>query len=559
MWPVAISEVHLTVNIMFLTNEQLHTDQSNQRYDTYLLEKVDRNTTHDSTNMCHRGREIDQDVQQYKVKSPLLNAELVKSKEMIEKETYNELSRRFLLLEISIQQKEESFQSNKPCKNQDAPEFREFFEINDLKAQLQAKTTLICNLKNQIKSVKRNEAKVKNDIDSVENADLKAQIQEKVFVNASLKNELRKLKGNSVDTKFAKASILGKPPLQPSRNHSVVLDNRNAFKVLKRPKFSKQRKLEKDTKKEIENSKPSVMPSVDLQNTANGHSFSQKTSAVYEKTSPRSCLRWKPTGKIFTIVSLKWIPTGMLFDSCTSKVDNKPPNGSNDDVTNPYECNQTLNISAGTLNLSAEMVIMAPVQLSTGPTLTFLTPGQISSGLVLNSVPAAPFVPPTNKELEILFQPMFDEYIEPPRVERQVSPAPAVSVPVNSAGTPSSTTIDQYAPSPSHSPSSSAFQSPSLHTGIATDSTLMEDNPFAPVDNHPFINVFPPEPSSEASSSGDLRSSKSPFVSQTLHHLWKWSKDHPLDNIIGNPSRPVSTRKQLETDALWCLYNYVLS
>nr|GEY27380.1 putative ribonuclease H-like domain-containing protein [Tanacetum cinerariifolium] len=55
-------------------------------------------------------------------------------------------------------------------------------------------------------------------------------------------------------------------------------------------------------------------------------------------------------------------------------------------------------------------------------------------------------------DLEILFQPMFDEYLEPPRVERPVSPAPAVQVPVNSAGTPSSTTIDQDAPSPSHSP-----------------------------------------------------------------------------------------------------------
>ncbi|GKA91449.1 putative ribonuclease H-like domain-containing protein [Tanacetum coccineum] len=181
---------------------------------------------------------------------------------------------------------------------------------------------------------------------------------------------------------------------------------------------------------------------------------------------------------------------------------------------------------------------MAPVQLSTGPAPTFLTPGQISSGLVPNPVPAAPYVPPTNKELEILFQPMFDEYLEPPRVERPVSPAPAVPVPVNSAGTPSSTTIDQDAPSPSHSPSSSALQSPCSHQGIAVGSTIIEDNPFAPVDNNPFVNVFAPEPSSEASSSGD---------------------DHPLDNVIGNPSRPVSTRKQLATDALWCLYNSVLS
>ncbi|GKC76697.1 hypothetical protein Tco_1127471, partial [Tanacetum coccineum] len=57
---------------------------------------------------------------------------------------------------------------------------------------------------------------------SVENADLKVQIQEKVFANAALINELRKLKGNIVYSKFTKASILGKPPLQLSRNHLVV-------------------------------------------------------------------------------------------------------------------------------------------------------------------------------------------------------------------------------------------------------------------------------------------------------------------------------------------------
>ncbi|GKE47488.1 retrovirus-related pol polyprotein from transposon TNT 1-94 [Tanacetum coccineum] len=99
---------------------------------------------------------------------------------------------------------------------------------------------------------------------------------------------------------------------------------------------------------------------------------------------------------------------------------------------------------------------------------------------------------------------MFDEYLEPPHVERPVSPAPAVPIPVNSAGTPSSTTIDQDAPSPSHSPSSSALQSLSIHQGVAAKSTLMEDNLFAPVDNDSFINVFASELSSEASSSEDL-------------------------------------------------------
>ncbi|GJV38641.1 retrovirus-related pol polyprotein from transposon TNT 1-94 [Tanacetum coccineum] len=202
---------------------------------------------------------------------------------------------------------------------------------------------------------------------------------------------------------------------------------------------------------------------------------------------------------------------------------------------------------------------MAPVQLSIGLAPIFLTSGQISSEHVPNSVPTAPYVPPINKELELLFQPMFDEYLEPPRVERPVSPAPAVPVLVNSASAPSSTTIDQDAPSPTHSSSSSALQSPSIHQGVAAESTLMEENPFSPVDNDPFINIFTSEPTFAASSSGDVSSAESTYVTQTLHHLGKWSKDHPLVNVIGNPSRPVSTRKQLETDALWCLYNSVLS
>ncbi|GJX48002.1 hypothetical protein Tco_0273192 [Tanacetum coccineum] len=35
-----------------------------------------------------------------------------------------------------------------------------------------------------------------------------------------------------------------------------------------------------------------------------------------------------------------------MFTDNTTKVDNEPPNGSNEDITNPYECEQTLNVSA---------------------------------------------------------------------------------------------------------------------------------------------------------------------------------------------------------------------
>ncbi|GJS98755.1 hypothetical protein Tco_0819925 [Tanacetum coccineum] len=54
-----------------------------------------------------------------------------------------------------------------------------------------------------------------------------------------------------------------------------------------------------------------------------GYSFSlNKSSAVHEKTNtPRSYLRWIPTGRIFNTAGLKWVPTGKTFTSSTTKVD----------------------------------------------------------------------------------------------------------------------------------------------------------------------------------------------------------------------------------------------
>ncbi|GJS63080.1 retrovirus-related pol polyprotein from transposon TNT 1-94 [Tanacetum coccineum] len=143
-----------------------------------------------------------------------------------------------------------------------------------------------------------------------------------------------------------------------------------------------------------------------------------------------------------------------------------------------------------------------------GPEPILMTPRQISLGLVPNPVPAALYVPPTNKDLKILFQPMFDEYFEPPSVDKPIPHAPTVQVLVVLAGTPSSTTIDQDAPSTSHSPSSSEVQAPILHQGVAPGPTF-KDNPFAQADNDPFINPFALEPSSEESSPGDVSTAES--------------------------------------------------
>nr|GFA56424.1 hypothetical protein [Tanacetum cinerariifolium] len=82
---VPFTEVQLIAQRNVLANEQQHTEQYEPIYDTYLLKKVDSNTTLDSINMSHKGGKINQDAKQYQVKSPLLNAEFFKTKDMVEK------------------------------------------------------------------------------------------------------------------------------------------------------------------------------------------------------------------------------------------------------------------------------------------------------------------------------------------------------------------------------------------------------------------------------------------------------------------------------------------
>ncbi|GJR00706.1 hypothetical protein Tco_0523690 [Tanacetum coccineum] len=87
-----------------------------------------------------------------------------------------------------------------------------------------------------------------------QNAEFKAQLQERGFAIAALKNELKKLTGNSMNTKFEKSSILGKPVLQPHRNQSVVRQP-TAFKSerprISKPQFASQVDVNNDLSKPV--------------------------------------------------------------------------------------------------------------------------------------------------------------------------------------------------------------------------------------------------------------------------------------------------------------------
>ncbi|GJR48165.1 hypothetical protein Tco_1316268 [Tanacetum coccineum] len=159
---------------------------------------------------------------------------------------------------------------------------------------------------------------------------------------------------------------------------------------------------------------------------SSGHRFSpKKTSAVYEKTSPRSCLRWIPTGRIFKLAGLRWIPTGKMFIDSTTKVDSEPPNGSNEDITNPYECDQTLNVSAGTLNLSAGPAPQRKERCTLQCALSLKEEKSSYLRAVLSTTSISSHARSVNKWIN---------YFKPP---------PNVDHPVPAADSPSSTTIDQ--------------------------------------------------------------------------------------------------------------------
>ncbi|GKA46521.1 retrovirus-related pol polyprotein from transposon TNT 1-94, partial [Tanacetum coccineum] len=191
-----------------------------------------------------------------------------------------------------------------------------------------------------------------------------------------------------------------------------------------------------------------------------------------------------------------------------------------------------------------ELTAMASEHSSSGPALHEMTPAIISSGLVPNPPPLTSFIPPSSTDWDILFQPLLLEVLNPPSTVD--GPAPEVIAPIAkvvalepaaSTGSPSSTTVDQDAPSPKDS----------------------HDLDVAHMNNDPFFGILIPENHSDASSSSDVIRTVVHTAAPNSEHVTKWTKDHPLDNIIGELERPVSTRLQLHEKALFCYYDAFLT
>ncbi|GJV57657.1 retrovirus-related pol polyprotein from transposon TNT 1-94 [Tanacetum coccineum] len=201
-------------------------------------------------------------------------------------------------------------------------------------------------------------------------------------------------------------------------------------------------------------------------------------------------------------------------------------------------------------------IAMASEPFGLGPEPQLMTPETISSGLVQKPPFPTPYVPPTKNDREILFPPLFDEYFNPPPSIASQVPAIVAPEPTDPKSLPSSTSIDQDAPSPSTSQTPQKSQSTVIPSGVEEQ---FHDIEVAHLDNDPFFGVLIPEPNSEESSSRDIIPTNVHSINQPLEHHRKLTKYHPLDNVIGNPSRPVSTRHQLQTEAMFCYFDAFLT
>ncbi|GJX64410.1 retrovirus-related pol polyprotein from transposon TNT 1-94 [Tanacetum coccineum] len=163
-----------------------------------------------------------------------------------------------------------------------------------------------------------------------------------------------------------------------------------------------------------------------------------------------------------------------------------------------------------------KLTAMAFEQFGSGLELQLMTPGIISSGLVQNPPSTIPYVPPTKNDWNFLFQPMFNEYFNPPPSILSLIPAATTPRLTDPTGSPSSTFIDQTAPSASTSSTLQETQSLVIFEGVEE-----KLQPAQLVDD-PFLETLTSEPSSQESSSTVQ------LVNPPFEHISKWTKIHPL-------------------------------
>ncbi|GJZ02300.1 retrovirus-related pol polyprotein from transposon TNT 1-94 [Tanacetum coccineum] len=148
-----------------------------------------------------------------------------------------------------------------------------------------------------------------------------------------------------------------------------------------------------------------------------------------------------------------------------------------------------------------ELTAMASEHNSSGPAFHEMTPAIISSGLVPNPHPSTL----VDFRAPVVIVP----------IAEVVAPEPAAST-----GSPSSTMVDQDAPSPSNSQTTPETQSPFIPNDVEEDN---HDLDVSHMNNDPFFGIQIPENDSESSSSSDGIPTIVHTAAPNSKHVTKWT------------------------------------
>ncbi|GKA18310.1 hypothetical protein Tco_0698147 [Tanacetum coccineum] len=341
------------------------------------------------------------------------------------------------LPKLTMQLNQEIFQKDSLSNNQDTLEIPEYFENNNLKAQLQAKDTTICKLKEHVKYMRENEKeeKVKHEMDEIETINIELEHRKEIVKNVTQ---------IPIATTIAPGMIkIDLDPLAPR-----LLKNREAH--------------------------------IDY----------------LKHTQEQVYILWE---------IVKQAKAKQLLDNALD-----------------FACCPDCSLVSGLQILKTyDKESLSAHELR-------------HSGLVPNPIPQQPCNPPKRYDWDCLFQPMFDEYFNAPTIVVSLVPVVVAPRAVDIADSPVSTSIDQDTPSTSIPSTQEQEHSPIISQGVeeSPKTSHFHDDPL-----YESLHEY----STSQGSSSNVRPSHPLF-----ELLGIWTKDHPIANVIGDPSRSVSTRKQLK-------------
>nr|GEV29691.1 retrovirus-related Pol polyprotein from transposon TNT 1-94 [Tanacetum cinerariifolium] len=218
-----------------------------------------------------------------------------------------------------------------------------------------------------------------------------------------------------------------------------------------------------------------------------------------------------------------------------------------------------------------ELSVMAFKQNSSRPGLQRLTSGQISSGLELTYA-LSKITPqrPSKRDLDIIFEPLHNEYLggRPSEAPRTIPAAPVIhnlhapiaSMSFQDSALALTNSLNTLVSSHNVDEQSQQHAQQQRNLTLLPTASAADDVLNAMFEGDLFVNPFAtPSTESIVSSTQYVDPLNMHTFCQPYPHDYQCTKDHPLEQVIGEPSRPVLTRNQLKTDGDMCIYALTVS